>query len=268
MTLSLVLPMFDAGATALTRVAWLHAWLARHVGACELLVVDDGSTDDTAARLEELRLPGLRVLRQEHNRGKFAALRAGVAATQGDVVAFTDIDVPYDPALLPYAARLVTEQGFHVVTGDRTLPGSNDAHASARRALGSRVYAWLVRMLVTGGLFDTQCGIKVFRGDVARELFGLAREDGFAGDVELLYLALKYNLALRRVPVRWIHHGTSSVRMLRHGPGMILACLRLVWRYRRGRYESAALRAIAAQEYFRTAVDAGEPTSAADARQA
>ena len=73
------------------------------------------------------------------------------------------------------------------------------------------MFSFLVRMLVTGELFDTQVGFKAFRGDVAAALFPLLTDDGFAGDVELLYIALKYNLAIRRIPVRLLRTGSAAV---------------------------------------------------------
>ena len=106
-------------------------------------------------------------------------------------------------------------------------------------------------MLVTGELFDTQVGFKAFRGDVASALFPLITDDGFAGDVELLYVALKYNLAIRRIPVRLVRTGPSTVNVLGHSLPMLRRIAGLRRRWASGEYESPALRSMASQRYWR-----------------
>ncbi len=119
--------------------------------------------------------------------------------------------------------ELLTNEGFHIVVGDRTLaesePGADRRSAAA--PISTRVFSFSVRMLVTGELFDTQVGFKAFRGDVASALFPLITDDGFAGDVELLYVALKYNLAIRRIPVRLLRTGPSTVSVVGHSLPML-----------------------------------------------
>jgi hypothetical protein len=168
---------------------------------------------------------------------------------------FTDADVPYDRYAMPYMTRLVVERGFDIVLGDRTLVDSSYAETSGRlRTWTGQAFRTFIRVLVTGGIYDTQCGLKAFDGDVARALFPLLRESGFSGDVELVYVALRYNLAIRRVPVHLVHQGPSSVRVLRHGLSMLRASLRLRGRYRAGTYESDELRALASQRYWEDGV--------------
>jgi dolichyl-phosphate beta-glucosyltransferase len=105
-------------------------------------------------------------------------------------------------------------------------------------------------MLVTGGLFDSQCGLKGFRADVADAIFPLLTDDGFSGDVELLYIALKYNLSLRRIPVRLQRASPSTVKLRRHSLPMLLSILGLRHRWGSQRYASPALSEIASQAYW------------------
>ena len=249
--LSLVLPMFNAGAAVPGRLAeGLRELDGQMAGDYQVIVVDDGSTDDSAALVEALAHPAVHLIRRPANGGKFAALRDGVAAADGEASGFTDIDIPYDLSVLPHAIGLVTEQGFHLAIGDRTLPQSSDAsHESKGRHLASRVFAWFVRILGTGGVFDTQCGLKVFRSDTGRALFEATKENGFAGDVEILYLALKHNLAIRRVPVQLVSTGDSSVRMLKDSFKMLGALVRIVSRWRMGRYRSPELVQLSQQRW-------------------
>jgi len=247
--LSVVVPVFDGAALVEPGVALLTEALAARPGTWEIVVVDDGSSDGTAQRVpvsDRVRLVAL-----PRNRGKFAALKAGMTAARGRCRIFTDVDIPYDLEALGYVESLVNGRGFHVVVGDRTLDASAETERRPwPRAAASRAFAALVRLFVTGGLFDTQCGLKGFRGDVADLLFPLLTVEGFAGDVELLYVALKYNLELRRIPVRLRRHDASSVRVGAHAPGMLLEVMKMRGKWVRGLYESEGLRRLAAQDYW------------------
>jgi dolichyl-phosphate beta-glucosyltransferase len=253
--LSVVVPVFDGVDLIGPGVAVLEEALAKRPGSWEIIVVDDGSTDGTAARVSVS--DRIRLVRLQKNRGKFGALKVGMAAARGRCRIFTDADVPYDFEALAYIESLVNERGFHVVVGDRTLDASVEGERRPwPRAAASVVFAALVRLFVTGGLFDTQCGLKGFRGDVADLLFPLLTVEGFAGDVELLYIALKYNLELRRIPVRLRRHDASTVRFEAHAPEMLREVLHLRGKWVRGLYESEGLRRLSAQDYWATGAPA------------
>lgn len=243
--------MYNGEAYLADSLRRLDAFVASQNAPVEIVVVDDGSTDATAEQLASSDRPEVTTVRHPTNRGKFAALKTGMAAARGFCRAFTDADLPYDLEALPYMSDLVTSRGFHLAVGDRTLTDSE--HRTDRpplRGLGSRVFSFSVRMLVTGELFDTQVGLKAFRGDVADELFPMVSDDGFAGDVELLYIALKYNLAIRRIPVRLLRSGRSTVSLLGDSVPMLVRIAGLRRRWASGEYESPALRAIADQRYW------------------
>jgi dolichyl-phosphate beta-glucosyltransferase len=151
-------------------------------------------------------------------------------------------------------AHHILSRGIHVVVGDRTLTGSSyQSELGFVRKAATAAFSFCVRTLVTGGLFDTQCGIKAIRGDIARELFPVLREDGFAGDVELLYVALKYNLEIKRVPARLEYQAPSSVRPLRDGLRMAAALLRMRRNHRRGLYRNERLEEMTLQDYWHAA---------------
>lgn len=250
--LSVVVPVFEGANLIGPGIALLEEALAKRPGSWEIVVVDDGSRDDTAARVPVS--DRTRLVRLLENRGKFGALKAGMAAARGHCRIFTDADVPYDLEALAYIESLVNGHGFHVVVGDRTLDASAETERRPwPRAAASVVFTALVRLFVTGGLFDTQCGLKGFRGDVADLLFPLLTVEGFAGDVELLYIALKYNLELRRIPVRLRRHEASTVRFGAHAPEMLREVLRLRGKWVQGLYESEGLRRLAAQAYWAAA---------------
>ena len=125
-----------------------------------------------------------------------------MARARGRARVYTDIDLAYDPLLIPVMAEYLLTDGFHLVVGDRRLPESLfESRASILRRSISSLSTLLIGTLVTGGFFDTQCGIKGVRGDVADLLFPMVRTNRFVFDVELVYLALRFNCSIKRLPV-------------------------------------------------------------------
>jgi dolichyl-phosphate beta-glucosyltransferase len=164
-----------------------------------------------------------------------------MAAANGGILAFTDADLPYGLDALPLAISYIRERRYHAVIGDRTLPGSTYDRSGPLRRIVSEAASFAFRTMVTGGIYDTQCGFKVFRGDVAREIFGLTRIDGFAIDVELIYLLLKYRLDLKRIPVQLKRNAPSSVRVLRDSASAFRDIAAIRWHWSAGHYRSPVL---------------------------
>ena len=248
---SVVVPVYNGGPFIQSRLESLLAFLKPRYTCCEIIVVNDGSTDDTPERLAELHCDRLQILHLHDNLGKFAAIKAGMALARGRARLFIDADIPFRLEAIPYMVDLILSRGFHVVIGDRTLSESCYAsEISLSRRVASRFFSGLVRLLVTGGLFDTQCGLKGFRADVAELLFPLLTLRGFAADVELLYIALKYNLEIKRVPVYYVPSQQSSIHLVSHSLKMFARIISLPAKWNRGLYESKPLRELSAQKYI------------------
>lgn len=246
--LSVILPGFRAAALARRSAERLSAYLAELRLSWEVIVVDDGGGDFPPAPFDGLQR--VRLLALSHNRGKGAAVRAGMLAATGDVRIFTDVDLPYDLDLIPTISANIRERGFHVVIGDRSLPESRYiTELTAPRRVASAVFTAFVGTLVTGGFFDTQCGLKGVRGDVADELFRLQRLDRFAFDVELIYLALKHRRNVHRIPVQLRNNETSSVRLWRDAARGFVDVFRIKGNQLRGRYASDRLEEIRQREF-------------------
>ena len=244
--LSVILPAYNAASEIGATVDGLVTFYRQHGVNGEVIVADDGSNDGTANAVPSL--PNVAVVRLPRNRGKGAAIRAGMRAASGRVRAFTDADLPYGPEPLAVAMRFIDDRGFHAVVGDRTLPGSTYQHEGMLRRGVSEIASFAFRTMITGGIYDTQCGFKAFRGDVADELFRVSRVDSFAVDVELIYLLLKHRLDIKRIPVQLRYNAGSSVRILRDSARAGADVLRMRANWARGAYRSPALAAILAEE--------------------
>ena len=217
--LTIVIPAFREGRKIETDIREAARFCRRYVaGRAEIVVVDDGSDDDTEVRAAALcgEVPELRVLGYPANRGKGHALRLGVAASRGRRVMFADAGgcVPFEDAL---AGLALVRDGVALAHGSRRAPGSVVAAPQGwlRRA-GSR---WFRRLLCLGmgvprRLRDTQCGFKVYDGEVARRIYADCFTDGFMFDIELIRRAHRSGLEIREFPVRWCHDADSRFRLV------------------------------------------------------
>lgn len=237
--LSVVVPAFHEADRIATTVARVRAELAPVVAPpdLEVVVVDDGSGDGTDAAARAAGADQVVVL--PANRGKGAAVRAGVLAAHGRTIAFTDADLSYPPAQI---AELLTEveAGWDVVVGSRVhTETSTLVRARAVRELGGRLINLCTYSVLLGAHRDTQCGLKAFRSDVARSLFSRSRIDGFAFDVEIFHLAERDQLSVEEVPVQVANAERSSVRVLRDGVRLVRDLGRIVRGGRAGWYDIA-----------------------------
>ncbi|OHV34355.1 hypothetical protein BCD49_23680 [Pseudofrankia sp. EUN1h] len=189
-----------------------------------MIVVDDGSVDDTAGIATELLrdLAKGRVISLPSNNGKGAAVRAGVAAATGEAIVFMDADLASDISDLP--ALLAALEEAEVALGSRRL--GRGADRAVTRRLGSWAFHGISRRLVPLGLADTQCGFKAFRRAEAKILFGQSQVTGFAFDVEVLAIARSLDYRIAEVPVRWIEKPEGTFSAARHTPAMLVDLLK------------------------------------------
>lgn len=255
---SLVIPAFNSAAYLAANVGRAADFFRRTGIDGEIVVADDGSTDGTADTIVET--DRIRVLRLPHG-GKGSAVRAGMAATSGAICGFTDADLPYGMASLPLAISYIEERRYHAVIGDRTLPGSSYESTGPLRFAVSELASFAFRTMVTGGIYDTQCGFKVFRADVGREIFRLTTVRGFAIDVEVIYLLLKNRLDVKRIPVRLERNEPSSVRVVRDSAAAFRDIASIRWNWATGRYRTRMLTDLLEEEL-------GEDVAGAAARLA
>jgi len=206
----------------------------------EILIVEDGSHDlspETFSKGSKLQL-----IRFDKNRGKGAALREGFLKSKGDVVMFTDADLPYGTEPILPSIYSIHSQGFHAVIGDRRLALSTyPKKIEPIRKILSTLCSLFVHTFLVGGISDTQCGFKAFRGDLIRALTPLLRVERFAIDIEILYLLLKYQFTIKHLPVHQSTKTPSTVLIFRDSWIAIKDILSLKWRWMTGQYHSNQL---------------------------
>lgn len=235
--LSVVVPAYREEAVIAASVDRLRSGLEPAVGpgGLEIVVVDDGSEDTTASRAAGAGAD--RVIRLFPHRGKGAAVRAGIEAALGAVVAFCDADLSYGP---DQVLRLLdkVEGGWDVAVGSRRHVDTVTLVRARRiREVTGRVFSFLTASSVLDRRHDTQCGVKAFAAPAAGRIFGRSRVDGFAFDVEIFVIASRLGLSLVEVPVELSNSGASSVRIGRDTVRMLRDVGRVWWWARAGAYE-------------------------------
>lgn len=237
--LSIIVPSYKSADTLRSQLPPFLKWLRDEHFDFEMIVVDDGSQDNGVTEKVALE-NGCTFIGLPENLGKGGAVRAGMRQASGKYRIFTDADIPFEYEAVRSFLHYLEDKEFHVAVGDRTLPESHYfSEIKGSRKMGSNIFTFFVGRFVTTGLFDTQCGFKGFTSEVAEDLFSVARLNGFAFDVELLYIALKRNYDIKRLPVTFrSSHDQSSVSLMRHAPGMLLDLFRIKWNHLLGRYSS------------------------------
>jgi dolichyl-phosphate beta-glucosyltransferase len=208
-------------------IPYLADFLRKKDITFEILIVDDGSNDAGLTKQVSDQL-GCRYLSNGKNLGKGAALKKGMLEAQGQFRIFTDADIPFEAEAFEKFLHYLDQKEFDIVVGDRTLAGSSyHRKISGLRKIASAWFSFLVGRFVVGGMFDTQCGLKGFRARAAEDLFGLSRIEGFTFDVEVLYIALKRNYDIKRLPVILRSQEGTSVKILRHSLTMLTDLFRI-----------------------------------------
>jgi dolichyl-phosphate beta-glucosyltransferase len=222
---SLVIPCFNEQQRIGHTVRVTLDYLTANAPESELIVVNDGSTDATAAIAREMFSQpkiAVRLLENFPNRGKGAAVRSGLLAAREPIGLFSDADLSTPLTESPKLIEPIANGEVDIALGSRALDRSLiGVHQPWRREQGGRVFNLLVRVATGLPFWDTQCGFKAFRLDVCRPILEAARVDGFAFDVELLVLAHRSGLRIREIPVRWNHAEGSKVSFFRDSLRML-----------------------------------------------
>lgn len=244
LSLSIVVPAYNEGVRLGKSLRTIVSYLGEYAPNSELIVVDDGSADNTAeiARTELANSQNVHtsVISYKSNLGKGRAVRLGLQASRGEIVLFTDTDlstpITEAPKLVDPILRGECDLAFGSRAIDRSLIG---VHQSWRREQGGRVFNLAVRLATGLPFWDTQCGFKAFRMSACRPIIEGATIDRFGFDVELLYVAYRAGLKLKEIPVRWDHAEGSKVNLGSDSLKMLGEVGRIRQQARRGVYDRA-----------------------------
>jgi dolichyl-phosphate beta-glucosyltransferase len=230
-SLSVVIPVFNEALRLPRYLEEVVSFLHTRGEPWEVIVVDDGSTDGTVAVVDQVaeRYPAVRLLPLSRNRGKGAAVRAGMLAARGVLRLFTDADGATPIAELKRLEAALGTDGIAI--GSRALPAPGVVvRARRHRVTAGRIFNWLVNRLGLRGIADSQCGFKLFTAAAAESLFGRLETAGLAFDVEVLLRARKAGWGIVEVAVNWTHQDGGTVSVLKSGPGMLGEIVQAWWR--------------------------------------
>ena len=225
--LSLVLPAYNEQARLPFTLQEVGRFLDETKLSCEVIVVDNGSSDATSVVVQQAigHVPGLKLIRTDR-RGKGLAVRTGMLAGAGDVRIFADADLSWPVEALVRFPKLVSDR-TPVVIGSREVSGARRVGEPGYRHLMGRVFNRLVQALAVPGIEDTQCGFKCFRADAADAIFSRQTVEGWAFDVEVLFLARALGYGVRSEPLRWEHMLNSRVAPVSDTISMVLEVMRV-----------------------------------------
>ena len=223
--LSIIIPAYNEQERLPLTLSKIHSYCNSQSYNYEVLVVDDGSTDNTIRVVTDNPLSEagrLRILKNQRNRGKGYSVKRGVMASKGDYVLFSDADLSTPIGEVEKLFSALNER-FDIAIGSRSIKGAQiKEHQPLYREYMGKFFNRLVRIFAFKGIIDTQCGFKLFKGTLARDIAAQMRVDGFAFDVEMLYLARRSGCRIEEVPIIWVNSPQSKVDPLRDSLKMLL----------------------------------------------
>jgi glycosyltransferase involved in cell wall biosynthesis len=239
-SISIVLPAYNEEARLPATLAAILSYLeTRGWSHSEVLVVNDGSADGTAAVVEQFRAkhPQVRLIENPGNRGKGYSVRHGMLEACGDWVLFSDSDLSAPIEELDTLLKAAEARGALVVIGSRALDRKLiKIHQSWFRETAGRIFNLMMRISTGLPFSDTQCGFKLFKRQAAHEVFRRQKIERWGFDAEVLFIARKLGYKTIEVPVRWSHSEGTKISMFRDSVNMFVDLLRVRWNYLRGLY--------------------------------
>ena len=234
--ISIIIPAYNEEKRILPTLQALSTFCEQNLERYEIIVVDDGSTDQTWSLVKDvLTDPFVHVVRLSKNKGKGYAVKQGMLRAQGQYRFFTDADLPYELSCFLTAIDAFNSYGCDMVIGDRDLPESfGGSGLSCVKRIGGIIFSAVVNGLLKIDIKDPQCGFKGFTGDTAKKIFLKSNVCGYAFDVEIFILARELNLYIQRIPVTLVQSQHSKIHMPRDPLFMLTDILRLYSTQRKG----------------------------------
>jgi dolichyl-phosphate beta-glucosyltransferase len=239
MNYSIVIPAYNEAKRLGPTLEKVLAYVQQQGWDAEVIVVNDGSKDNTAeiVRAFAERNPYLRLVENPGNRGKGYSVRNGMLKARGDVIVFTDADLSSPIEEMPKLLQAL-ERGADIAIGSRWLQADlQTTRQSLHRQLFGRIFNGLNRVILGLQFADTQCGFKAFTSRAAQTILPLQRIERWGFDPEILFLACKFGFRVEEVPVQWGHVGGTRINPLVDGSHMFQEMLRIRWHDLTGKYD-------------------------------
>jgi dolichyl-phosphate beta-glucosyltransferase len=232
--ISIIIPTYNEANRIQQTVVAIDSYLKERFANYEIIVIDDGSLDSTFSILSNLceSYENLTVIKKMNNTGKGYSVREGILASNGKLTLFCDADLSTPiieiEKLIPWINK-----GFDIAIGSRALSDSEIIVRQPwyRERMG-KIFNILVRLFILKGFRDTQCGFKLFRSDVAKNIFKRSNIKGYSFDVEVLYIAKRLNYKIKEVPVRWSNSKDSKLSILKDPIIMIIELFKIKWSHK------------------------------------
>ncbi len=238
--LSVVIPAYNEEALITSTLDCLSSYLTARPEPYEIIVVDDGSHDKTVQTIEQWQKTSsgeVHLLVNRQNLGKGFSIQRGVLESRGQIIIFTDADLPYELDAIEGFIKAL-QNGCDLAIGSRVLPGSEVRGVPMLRFVAGQVFSWMVQAVLFRGLPDTQCGFKSFQAEAAKEIFRRLTIGGFGFDVEMLFIARKHRFTVQPVPVQMIEHRQRSrVRLVIDSLKMFANLFMVRWNDLQGKFE-------------------------------
>jgi len=212
--ISIVIPAFNEKAIIRKTIETVLTYLEQHYSEYELIIADDGSTDDTKSIAASMVGPHLVCVSHTPNKGKGSAVREGIMAADGDVIIYTDADLAYGIDAIGELVQKLESDGTDLAIGSRKLHPQGYRDYPPVRLIASRLFSFLTGLLA-GFDYDTQCGLKAFSSKAAKDIFSRCETDGFAFDFEVIMYAEGLCYTVSQIPVMVKNHRESKVRVFR-----------------------------------------------------
>ena len=233
--LSIIIPAYNEERRLPNTLAQVFSFLAEQEYTAEVIVVENGSSDKTLNLAQEISasFPNLFVFHNDEA-GKGKAVQRGMLEARGQYRIFCDADLSMP---IEEVARFIPPHNdTDIVIASREVEGAVRYDEPEQRHITGRVFNWLIRLLAIPGIHDTQCGFKGFRADVAEDLFQHQTIDGWAFDVELLYIAQMRGYEIVELPIPWYYRQESKINVIRDSVNMFFDILKIRSNARQGKY--------------------------------
>jgi len=235
--ISIIIPSYNSADVLEVNLPYLKNYCDKLPDVVEIIIIDDGSQDSEKCEIVANKNQVF-YYSYPNNLGKGGAVRYGVGKASGDLIFYTDADIPFETDVIEKAIHYLSFKEYDLVIGDRGLEASEYfSKISNKRRFGSGFFTLIVGRFITTGFSDTQCGFKGFRKEIAADLFNKSILNGFAFDVELIYIALKRNYDIKKIPVILRSQDGNSVSVLKHGIGMLFDIFKIKINQLKGFYK-------------------------------